>query len=1084
MSISSGDKLHVHPPLHPHEKEKVPLFSSSSLLEEKESYHNEKKEGASSIIVQNWREEEDRINAGSHSKEQDIHQRLQPEQSNAGQNKEDSVPSSAPTSSSTSNFKSQNNSPAVTRIPYPSSLSSLSPSKSHASLLSSENKKANEKESLKNDERVDQRNINDQTSSQSGHSPHNANHPPQTSPQQNKQNPNPKSSGRKPVSAASIVVCGVDGTVYTIDAYTGQLRGLFASGPALVHSSSSADVGKENDDDEAAGKNTGGNNNNEQSADDVENGWEDHSSDNSNNNRNTYDNSKSNALLSNNPGWKERVVPGLDGTLYSLFEVFDGDEMNDGDNYDNMDECQNFDSEEDGYFDDFCHSSSSSNDENGSGDTSSSTIMPRFGTYNLTPLPISVMDVVDSPISTCRPINAIDPVTHEPQQQCGIVVGSKKTTIYAIDPITGKVQWTQDPHGGAGAKGWTRTRSNPKTSSKTRMVLLQREDYAVRHLDTDGGEELWKVELGKFSALDFDVDAHHRRNSDESEKNDFMNGEEDGRGHHNINKRRRGAAAAAASLDNKDKKRGVSPLLGPKRTHSSLRDNDSFFGDTGFFGDDFEQQHDDDRKESLFDEDDIVHDHSQFLGLPSIAFGEDGISIMAVDGMSGEILWKRRIESVVAAVYGVGKESIWIPLDVIDESEIFSHDHHSSSQSNGQQIALLPSSSQSQSALPSNGGLVPYLNGQHKSGQLHRLGRHHTNLFVSSKFDDVSLDSSSWSKPDMDRHDFPYVDELLNLPLRPQINDHGHGFSPSPASTFDIHSPDGPLPPSHASEHGLFLNWQMLYAIIAALLATIIFAGFAYFRQKRKWENTPLLAPASATNSSEDGVGRLRANSNGIILPPAFSTSGDPWWKEAMSVDKLNKPQPYFRSLSLSAIGSPPGAIFSRPFVSEKDGTTLPLHEMSADAAPTKLQIVTTGNTSPVPSIRANASSPATLSRSKTLPIDSPTCDKAKTQPPLNIDNIDGIPLIRYSRYRSEFTELSPLGKGGFGTVFRCVNTLDSREYAIKKIWIKSQLRLDDFSQKLHRVLREVKILAVLDHPNIVRYYTAWCVENSLMIAS
>ncbi|EED96034.1 predicted protein, partial [Thalassiosira pseudonana CCMP1335] len=82
-------------------------------------------------------------------------------------------------------------------------------------------------------------------------------------------------------------------------------------------------------------------------------------------------------------------------------------------------------------------------------------------------------------------------------------------------------------------------------------------------------------------------------------------------------------------------------------------------------------------------------------------------------------------------------------------------------------------------------------------------------------------------------------------------------------------------------------------------------------------------------------------------------------------------------------------------------------------------------------------------------------------------------------RYRSEFKELSPLGRGGFGTVFRCENALDSREYAIKKIWIKSQLGLDGkvtkhFSQKLHRVLREVKILALLDHPNIVRYYTAW----------
>jgi serine/threonine protein kinase len=85
--------------------------------------------------------------------------------------------------------------------------------------------------------------------------------------------------------------------------------------------------------------------------------------------------------------------------------------------------------------------------------------------------------------------------------------------------------------------------------------------------------------------------------------------------------------------------------------------------------------------------------------------------------------------------------------------------------------------------------------------------------------------------------------------------------------------------------------------------------------------------------------------------------------------------------------------------------------------------------------------------------------------------NIDGIPLVRYSRYKSEFRELAPLGRGGFGTVFRCENALDGREYAIKKVWIPSG---EEFSQRLQRVLREVKILALLDHPNIVRYYTAW----------
>jgi serine/threonine protein kinase len=85
-----------------------------------------------------------------------------------------------------------------------------------------------------------------------------------------------------------------------------------------------------------------------------------------------------------------------------------------------------------------------------------------------------------------------------------------------------------------------------------------------------------------------------------------------------------------------------------------------------------------------------------------------------------------------------------------------------------------------------------------------------------------------------------------------------------------------------------------------------------------------------------------------------------------------------------------------------------------------------------------------------------------------------GIPLVQYSRYASEFKEVAALGRGGFGTVFQCQNALDGRDYAIKKVSIRGNSTDQSFQSKLQRVLREVKILAVLDHPNIVRYYTAW----------
>jgi hypothetical protein len=204
-------------------------------------------------------------------------------------------------------------------------------------------------------------------------------------------------------------------------------------------------------------------------------------------------------------------------------------------------------------------------------------------------LPVNVMDVVNSvPWGTCSS-----------KQQCSILVGSKKTTIYAIDPKTGKVKWTQDPHGSGGGRGFT-THPPPNKSSRGPTVLLQREDYVVRESDIDGGEEVFKVELGKFSALDFDVDAHDRGSEEENEMNER---EED----HVVGGSRRGtaAAAAAANLSRKDKK--TSPILGGTRKHGALHEHKGHHhGGKMFQEDDFDD----------FD------DHPHFRGFPSVALGE------------------------------------------------------------------------------------------------------------------------------------------------------------------------------------------------------------------------------------------------------------------------------------------------------------------------------------------------------------------------------------------------------------------------------------------------------------------------------
>ncbi|XP_010184453.1 PREDICTED: eukaryotic translation initiation factor 2-alpha kinase 1 [Mesitornis unicolor] len=73
------------------------------------------------------------------------------------------------------------------------------------------------------------------------------------------------------------------------------------------------------------------------------------------------------------------------------------------------------------------------------------------------------------------------------------------------------------------------------------------------------------------------------------------------------------------------------------------------------------------------------------------------------------------------------------------------------------------------------------------------------------------------------------------------------------------------------------------------------------------------------------------------------------------------------------------------------------------------------------------------------------------------------------SRYLNEFDEVAKLGRGGYGKVYKVRNKLDGQFYAIKKINIKKATRRDCM-----KVLREVKVLAGLQHPNIVGYHTAW----------
>ncbi|KAH8430468.1 putative protein kinase (Gcn2) [Aspergillus melleus] len=85
------------------------------------------------------------------------------------------------------------------------------------------------------------------------------------------------------------------------------------------------------------------------------------------------------------------------------------------------------------------------------------------------------------------------------------------------------------------------------------------------------------------------------------------------------------------------------------------------------------------------------------------------------------------------------------------------------------------------------------------------------------------------------------------------------------------------------------------------------------------------------------------------------------------------------------------------------------------------------------------------------------------------LDSMNGLPA--FSRYNQDFDEAGRLGKGGFGQVVKARNKLDGRFYAVKKISQRSAAALKD-------TLSEIMLLSRLNHPYVVRYYTAWLEED------
>lgn len=79
------------------------------------------------------------------------------------------------------------------------------------------------------------------------------------------------------------------------------------------------------------------------------------------------------------------------------------------------------------------------------------------------------------------------------------------------------------------------------------------------------------------------------------------------------------------------------------------------------------------------------------------------------------------------------------------------------------------------------------------------------------------------------------------------------------------------------------------------------------------------------------------------------------------------------------------------------------------------------------------------------------------------------------SRLESEFKDLEVIGKGGFAQVLRGTHRIDHCPYAFKRIEFTSKS-----GDSYGKIIREIKSLAHLDHPYIVRYHGAWIEEKPI----
>jgi len=696
-------------------------------------------------------------------------------------------------------------------------------------------------------------------------------------------------------------------------------------------------------------------------------------------------------------------------------------------------------------------SSSSSTED----DHSDSTFGDEREQTKLIPI-ASIRDLVDSPLQICQ---------DEGGQQCDILTAtSLGPSLFSMN-AQGSLNWARartssassgaiqplqpqqykrqhssgssssnigdDDENNSDSEGYA---SHDETAAAASNLLLQRQDYLVEQISTRSGEQVWNITWGSLEALDF-----------------FGQGGVDGTSTGSTSGRFRG-------------------------------------GEGGHY---------------------LPSGDDRPLSLPSLVFSNQGRGLVALWTQPPKFLWKQEFMNVVTNVLGI-EHNTWQAVSVVtdqdsldDDDDNEHHDglHHHQHGGNGRPPKLQPRllASQEEAKVEREDldrWYMWWVRGRGKKQHIQVDADDNKNIGVKflSRPNEEDLLRDNWYVNKFSESAGKELEQFHGYRTANNNNMDGDRAGNSERrirrlpELYEFYDPvsiprllllpdtsrtaSTGLPAPHNSG-GVFLSWSVVLAILSLLVGSAGAVYILYGHKKRKWlanqsastanstptdssSNTPVLRPPTSwgrdASSSQDGISAESRNKLGEILTLSTSSSQNRRPRQVLnrssSAPMMAGDQDYIdRMLGYNSEHES----FSRL----RDGKE---RAMTLESSPPQSRTV----------IAPNA-----LVKHQSAPVATPDLF-----PQGGVGMIDGIPLIRYSRYQSEFRELEPLGRGGFGSVFRVVNVLDSREYAVKKVSIRSSdwnsPGTEAFSQELHRVLREVKFLALLDHPNIVRYYTAW----------